>query len=116
MLSAAYGWLNVPYVYGASSREGTDCSGFTLRIYEQIGILLPRSAREQSFMGTDVGRDELKPGDLIFFNTIGDSVSHVGLYVGKGTMIHASSRYGVITQTLDADYYSRTFVAAKRVL
>jgi cell wall-associated NlpC family hydrolase len=114
-MNAAYSWLAVPYQYGGSSRSGTDCSGFTLRVYEEAGILLPRSSREQFFIGRSVRQEDLVPGDLVFFNTVGNDVSHVGLYVGKGMMIHASSTYGVITQDLSDAYYARTFVGARRI-
>jgi cell wall-associated NlpC family hydrolase len=114
--SVAQGWLGTPYHYGASSRSGTDCSGFTLRVYEEIGILLPRSSYEQFELGRAVAPSELTTGDLVFFNTSGSGVSHVGLYIGRGEMIHASSQYGVIVQSLNDPYYTRTFVGAKRIL
>jgi cell wall-associated NlpC family hydrolase len=114
--TVAQGWLGTPYHFGASSRSGTDCSGFTLRVYEEVGILLPRSSYEQFELGRPVAPEELITGDLVFFNTSGAGVSHVGLYIGRGEMIHASSQYGVIVQSLNDAYYTRTFVGAKRIL
>lgn len=116
MLDVAYSWVSVPYRYGNSSRAGTDCSGFTMRVYEEVGIFLPRSAREQYGLGRFVTTNELEPGDLIFFNTMGSGVSHVGLYVGDNTMIHASTKLGVTTQPVFDAYYVKTFVGAKRLL
>lgn len=116
ILAAAYSWLSVPYRYGSAQRTGTDCSGFTMRVYEEAGMMLPRSAREQYLLGQYVTLNELLPGDLVFFNTTGKGVSHVGLYIGDSTMIHASTKNGVITQSLFDGYYTRTFIAAKRLM
>lgn len=101
--------LGVRYVYAGSSRYGTDCSGLTRYVYERIGIHLPHLASAQERMGTLVHR-ELKPGDLLFFRDGG----HVGMYVGNGKMIAASSVYGEVKYT-DLAAYDR-YDEARRLI
>ncbi len=113
-------FMGTPYVYGGTSlTKGVDCSGFTYSVFKNFGIGLNRSSRDQISNGTRVSKSELQPGDLVFFNTGGNSViSHVGLYIGGGNFIHAASgsAYRVIISSLSEDYYIRTFVAGARVL
>lgn len=117
LLSAAARWLGTPYRYGSTTRAGTDCSGFVMRVFEESGIgMLPRSTKDQFSIGTPVEREQLRTGDLLFFNTNGVGVSHVGLYVGRDSVIHASSTYGVVKQSLSETYLTRVFVGARRVL
>ena len=75
-----------PYVWGASGPDGFDCSGLTSYAYAAAGVSLPRSSRSQATVGRQVSRGELQPGDLVFFY---DPISHVGLYIGNGQMVHA---------------------------
>ena len=87
----AMGLLGVPYIRGGTSEEkGFDCSGFVRHMYEKsVGLVLPRRAEEQAKVTEEIKRSELKPGDLVFFNTLKRTFSHVGIYVGDGKFIHA---------------------------
>lgn len=91
-------YLGNPYVYGGTSlTNGTDCSGFTKGVYQQLGITIPRTSREQSTFGTKVATSNLQKGDLLFFGASPSSITHVGMYIGGGKMIHASSpKTGII--------------------
>lgn len=85
-------FLGNRYVYGGSSlTRGTDCSGFTMRVYQQFGISLPHSSRAQANMGKKISVSEAKPGDLFFYGGGGGYINHVALYIGGGQVIHASS-------------------------
>jgi lipoprotein Spr len=111
-------WLGTPYRYGGHSRgDGTDCSGMVMEVYQKaLGLKLPRSSREQQTYCRSLRRDRLQPGDLVFFSGKGGGdVSHVGLYIGNGEMIHASTSRGVIISGLDERYYQRTYHSAGRV-
>lgn len=109
-------YLGVPYVYGGTSRKGVDCSGFTSRVYASAANLaLPRSTREQFTVGSEVDRDELRFGDLVFFNTTGRSPSHVGIYLEDDLFAHASVSDGVTFSSLESAYYKKRWVGARRV-
>ncbi len=82
-------YLGVPYVWGGASPSGFDCSGLVMYVYAQLGISLPHGATAQYAAGTPIGYDELQPGDLVFFGSGGGYMSHVGIYIGGGSMIHA---------------------------
>lgn len=92
-LNAAMSKLGSPYVYGATGPNNFDCSGLMLWAYGQAGITLPRTSREQSTFGAAVPRDQLQPGDLVFYYS---PVSHVGMYIGEGKMIHAPDTGDVV--------------------
>ena len=117
-VSIAYQYLGVPYVYGGASPSGFDCSGFTMYVYNQLGISLPHGATPQLKYGTYVSRSELQPGDLVFFSDGSYPASHVGIYVGDDQFIHASSSssngYCVCVSSLNPNYYSRNFVGGRR--
>nr|HPL28356.1 NlpC/P60 family protein [Anaerolineae bacterium] len=105
------------YVYGGSSpATGFDCSGFAQYVCAQAGITLPRVAADQVYAGPSVSQSELMPGDLVFFqNTYGAGVSHVGIYVGGGLMIHASTpERGVCYDALDGAYWVQHWYGANR--
>jgi cell wall-associated NlpC family hydrolase len=107
------------YVYGGSSPSGFDCSGFTKYVYSQFGYTINRTASTQLDNGVSVSRDELQPGDLVMFKkgSGGTRASHVGLYIGNGKFVHAStSRVGVIVSSLSEAYYTTGFVGARRIL
>ncbi|MEY4076068.1 MAG: Murein DD-endopeptidase MepH precursor [Pseudomonadota bacterium] len=114
----AMGLLGVPYKRGGSSEEkGFDCSGFVRYMYEKsVGLVLPRRAEEQAKVTEEISRSELKPGDLVFFNTLKRTFSHVGIYVGDGKFIHAP-RPGKAVQVDDMReaYWQKRFNGARRV-
>lgn len=107
----------VRYRWGGSSRSGFDCSGFTRYVFRQrAGVELPHSASAQFRKGTPVSRSELKPGDLVFFQTYRRGASHVGIYIGNGQFIHASSAGGrVRVDSLNDGYYRQRYVGARRL-
>ena len=110
--------LGSTYVYGDTGKDGYDCSGLIYAVYKnQLGINLPRTSSEQSKYGKQVSRSELQAGDLIFFNTSGNGVSHVGIYMGNGQFVHASSgQKKVVVSKLSENYYDTRYVNATRVL
>ena len=110
--------LGKPYVRGDTGRKGYDCSGLTYSLYKNsAGIELNRSSIDQAKNGFEVKKSELVPGDLLFFKTTGKRIGHVGLYIGDGNMIHASSRQKkVIITPIDADYYRKRYVTARRII
>lgn len=119
LVLASMDFLGVPYRRGGTSAEdGFDCSGFTRHVFERtVGMVLPRRADEQARDSTLVAvtRDQLKPGDLVFFNTMRRAFSHVGIYVGDGRFIHAP-RTGsqVRIDDLRQAYWSKRFDGARR--
>lgn len=108
--------LGTKYSAGGVSTNGFDCSGFTMYVFDKIGINLPHQSGAQYKMGSAVSRDNLRAGDLLFFNTSGKGVSHVGIYVGEGKFAHASSKRGVTISTLSDKYYVNTYMGAKRIM
>lgn len=108
--------VGVNYSYGGTTTAGFDCSGFTSYVFERFGIELPRTSSGQATVGTKVAKADLIPGDLVFFNTSGKGISHVGIYLGNGKMAHSSTSKGVIIGEVDDDYYSKRYVTARRVL
>ena len=114
----AMGLLGVPYKSGGTSEEkGFDCSGFVRYMYEKsVGLVLPRRAEEQAKVTEEISRSELKPGDLVFFNTLKRTFSHVGIYVGDGKFIHAP-RPGKAVRVDDMReaYWQQRFNGARRV-
>lgn len=116
LIDYAKNFLGKPYVWGAEGPHAFDCSGLTLYVYRKIGIDLPHYTGYQAQFGKLVNRNELMPGDLIFFNTTG-YLAHVGMYVGNGKFIHASSGgHRVIISDLSGSYYSSKYAKAKRIL
>jgi hypothetical protein len=108
--------LGIKYKYGGTTEKGFDCSGFTGYVFNEFGILLPRISRDQATVGTKVTKEDLRRGDLVFFNTNGRGISHVGIYMGGGLMAHSSSKYGVRISNIGDKYYSKRFVTARRFL
>jgi len=114
----AMGLLGVPYKRGGISEEkGFDCSGFVRYMFEKsVGLVLPRRAEDQAKVTEEINRSELKPGDLVFFNTMKRTFSHVGIYVGDGKFIHAP-RPGksVRVDDMREAYWQKRFNGARRV-
>jgi cell wall-associated NlpC family hydrolase len=120
MVVTAMSFLGVPYKRGGSSETaGFDCSGFTRHIFEvTLGRVLPRRADEQASAPglTPVDKSELKPGDLVFFNTLKRTFSHVGIYIGEGKFIHAPRPGGEVrVEQMSLDYWRKRFTGARRV-
>ncbi|MDP9600446.1 C40 family peptidase [Variovorax sp. NFACC27] len=119
LVVTAIGFLGVPYRRGGNTAEsGFDCSGFVRAMYNQtVGHMLPRRAEEQAAATEKIDRDQLKPGDLVFFNTMRRAFSHVGIYVGEGKFIH-SPRSGaqVRVEDMNGSYWQRRFDGARRVV
>ena len=110
-------FMGVPYVHGGAGTDGMDCSGYTMTVYKNaIGKLLPRSSAEQSKLGDPVELNGLKFGDLIFFNTTGESASHVGIYLGDDLFAHASVSFGVTISSLQSSYYAKRYETARRIV
>ena len=119
MVMSAMNFLGVPYKRGGTSAEtGFDCSGFTRHIFENsIGLVLPRRADEQALSAglLNIKRQELKPGDLVFFNTMKRTFSHVGIYVGDGKFIHSPRTGGEVRiEDMRESYWARRFTGARR--
>ena len=114
----AMGFLGVPYRRGGSSAEtGFDCSGFVRAMYEQtIGLVLPRRADQQAAATQSIDKADLKPGDLVFFNTLRRTFSHVGIYVGEGRFIHSPKPGAQVrVENMKIDYWASRFDGARRV-
>lgn len=119
LVATAMDLLGAPYRRGGTSAEtGFDCSGFVRSIYSQtIGLMLPRSANQQAAATQTIDKKELKPGDLVFFNTMRRTFSHVGIYIGDGKFVH-SPRTGqtVRVESMQATYWKKRFDGARRVV
>lgn len=118
MLDGALELVGIRYRRGGSSPErGFDCSGFVGHVFhEGLGLYLPRSARELSKTGQPVAREELKPGDLVFFNTMRRAFSHVGIYLGDNRFLHAPRTGGKVrVEQIDKRYWLKRFNGARRV-
>lgn len=112
------GLLGIPYKHGGTKVEtGFDCSGFVRYMYEKsVGRLLPRRADDQARATEKIDRAELKPGDLVFFNTMKRAFSHVGIYVGDGKFIHSpSTGKSIQVDDMRAAYWQKRFTGARRV-
>lgn len=117
-LDKALDLIGIRYRRGGTSPDsGFDCSGFVSHVFKEgLGLYLPRSAKEMSKTGDEVGKEELKPGDLVFFNTMRRTFSHVGIYLGDNLFVH-SPRVGgkVRIEDLRDRYWTRRYNGARRV-
>ncbi|MDQ0215915.1 hypothetical protein J2S13_002335 [Oikeobacillus pervagus] len=109
-------YVGVPYRWGGTTPRGFDCSGYITTVYREVGVSLPRTSNSMYRTGSAVSKNNLQVGDLVFFNTSGRGVSHVGIYVGSNQFMHASTSRGVIVSNLSESYYRTRYVGAKRVL
>ncbi len=117
LLRVARRMLEVPYRFGGTTLWGLDCSGFVQKTFAFLDLDLPRSAREQFRQGETIPKADLSAGDLVFFRTYANYPSHVGIYLGENRFIHASSRDRKVTiDSLDAPYYMKRYLGAKRLL
>ena len=118
LVVSAMGFLGVPYKRGGNSfDQGLDCSGFVRLIYEQtMGLVLPRRSAEQAAATQPIEASELQPGDLVFFNTLRSTFSHVGIYVGQNKFIHAPRSGAVVrVEDMTVPYWRQRFDGARRV-
>ena len=113
----AMGFLGVPYKRGGSTTNGFDCSGFVRAMYENtLGLVLPHNAKAQAAATQTIDKTELQPGDLVFFNTLRKTFSHVGIYVGEGRFIHSPRAGGEVRiENMSDSYWRNRFNGARRV-
>jgi len=116
IIAHSMNYIGVPYVFGGTSPSGFDCSGYVRYVFANAGIYLPRTADAQYEVGMPVSRGELIPGDLVFFSTYDYGASHVGIYLGDGSFINASSSRGVAVDSLYSGYWGSCYIGARRVI
>ncbi|MGF6191074.1 NlpC/P60 family protein [Serratia sp. 2723] len=108
-------WEGVRYKFGGNSRKGIDCSAYMQRVFQdEFAVSLPRSTSEQIKLGSRVAKSELNTGDLVFFKT-SPRQRHVGVYIGEGEFIHASTSMGVTVSSLDNQYWNARYELARRI-
>ncbi|MEH6942190.1 C40 family peptidase [Bacillus sp. JJ722] len=117
VVNVANKYKGVPYKFGGTTPSGFDCSGFLRYVFNKVGVSLPRTSAEQyNKVGKKVSRDDLQPGDLVFFsNTYKPGISHAGIYVGNNSFISATSSDGVEVVSLNNSYWKPKYTGAKRV-
>jgi len=116
VVQASLRYQGVPYAFGGTSPNGFDCSGFTRYVFAQAGIYLPRAADEQYEVGQYVSYNRLQSGDLVYFTTYESGASHVGIYLGNGQFISATSSRGIAIARMDSGYWGDRYLGARRVL
>ena len=116
VIQSSMRYTGVPYVFGGTSPNGFDCSGFTRYVFAQSGVYLPRMADEQFEIGRAVSYSRLQPGDLVFFSTYAAGASHSGIYLGDGKFISATSSRGVAIDRMDSSYWGPRYIGARRVM
>jgi cell wall-associated NlpC family hydrolase len=116
VLETALSYRGVAYRNGGSDPNGFDCSGFVQWVFAQHGLRLPREVHDQYQLGASIDHDDVKPGDLVFFETVSRGASHVGIAVGGDQFVHAPSSRGVVrVENYASDYWKRRFVGARRL-
>ncbi|RKP48848.1 NlpC/P60 family protein [Cohnella endophytica] len=110
--------IGTPYRFGAPAgiTYAFDCSSYVQYVFSQMGIDLPRTSISQAYTGEKVDKAYLSVGDLVFFRTVGGSISHVAIYAGSGMILHASSSQGVTLANMNSSYWKNAYVWARRVL
>ena len=116
VLTYANTFTGVPYKFGGTTPAGFDCSGYIRYVFQKIGFDMPRQADEQYTVGKKVEKNNLQPGDLVFFETYEPGISHSGIYIGDGQFISATSSSGVAVANIDDSYWGPRYRGAKRVL
>lgn len=116
IMNEAKKYIGIPYRFGGTDVNGFDCSGFIQYVFNRQGIKLPRSADEQYSKGKYVPINSLEPGDLVFFSTYTEGVSHSGIYVGNGDFISATTSKGIIVSDMKSGYWFERYIGAKRIL
>ena len=116
VVSESMNYLGVPYVFGGTTPSGFDCSGYVRYVFAHAGVYLPRTADAQYECGYPVSTGELVAGDLVFFSTYEPGPSHVGIYLGDGEFINASSSQGVSIASLYSSYWGSCYIGARRVM
>ncbi len=114
LTKSALKFLGVPYVFGGTSPSGFDCSGYVQHVFAMLGINIPRTADAQYYYGKKI-LGGMRPGDLVFFQTYEPGPSHVGIYLGHGRFVHASS-HGVMISSLSNSYWAARYIGAKRLI
>lgn len=116
LVSVANKVMGTKYVWGGTTTKGFDCSGFIGYVFKNVGVSLPRTTAGMYVTGTSVSKNNLRTGDLVFFNTTGKGVSHAGIYIGNGKFAHSSSSKGVsVSKINDPYYWGSKYIGAKRV-
>ncbi len=109
-------YKGVKYRYGGTTSKGFDCSGYVQRVYkEAFNIDLPRTTKAMMKSGKKVSKNDLQPGDLVFFHPT-RKYYHVGIYLGNGIFMHASTSKGVMKSKMDLNYWKKSYVTARRIL
>lgn len=119
LINEAYTYLNSPYQYAGNNYQGIDCSGLICNAAAAVNIALPRRVLDIANFALKISTEEVQPGDLLFFNTVGKNVSHIGLYIGNNEFIHSASvgsKTGVIISSLKEKYWETHFSFAGRIL
>lgn len=116
IINRAFKYIGVPYVFGGTTPWGFDCSGFTQYVFAEVGIHLPRTADSQFYGGKKISANNLRAGDLVFFETYEPGPSHVGIYIGNGKFIHAGSSTGIAVSGIFDYYWGDRYLGACRIL
>ncbi|HET7436474.1 MAG TPA: C40 family peptidase [Thermoanaerobaculia bacterium] len=118
VVAKALSWLGIKYRFGGTSEtKGFDCAGLVKKVFSAAGVILPRTAAEQFRHGCAVAIEDLRPGDLVFFqNTYKKGISHVGIYIGERLFVHAGShQHKVVVDRIDMPYYLKRFAGGRRI-
>ncbi|MFZ4525063.1 MAG: C40 family peptidase [Chlorobium sp.] len=110
-------YFGTRYRSGGQTPKGFDCSGFVRFMYDKVfNMHLPRSSKEMSVIGNKVSKNDLQPGDLVFFQTRNQRINHVGIFIGNDTFVHSSLSKGITEDQLKVDYFEKRFAGAVRLL
>lgn len=117
IVRTALGYLGTPYVPGGATPAGFDCSGFVWYVYRLHGVDLPRNVASQASVGRHVDREDIRPGDLVFFSTTGPGSTHVGIATSRDAFVHAPNSRGVVrVEPLTSPYWSQRYAGARRLI